>query len=382
MAGLYLHVPFCKSRCIYCDFYSTTFGAEMRRAYVTALCREMELRSSFLGPGVPLDSIYLGGGTPSLLQPGELEQIFSCIMRLFRLRERAEVTLEANPDDLTPAYVESLRNLPVNRVSMGVQTLNDGLLRRLHRRHTSAGALKAVQCCRRSGLENLSVDLIYGLPEQTKEMWEADLDAVLALGVPHLSAYALSYEEGTPLWNMRSRGEVSEADDELSLLMFRSLMEKSAGAGYEHYEISNFARPGMQARHNSAYWTGAPYLGCGPAAHSYDGNRLRRCNSADVRAYITAAADVPHEDEILDDAALYNESVMTGLRTRLGVSVESITLRFGSHMGNYMLRMAGPHLASGRLERYGSNAGGEHIRLTAEGLFVSNDIVSDLLWVG
>ena len=284
MAGLYLHIPFCKRRCVYCDFYSTTFNDDVRANYVESLCNELSIRKSYLGTS-SLQSIYLGGGTPSQLSPNELGHIFCHILKLFTLSSDCEITLEANPDDLNPDYVKALRQLPVNRISIGIQTFNDNLLNLLQRRHTGLQALQAVDLCYRYGLENISIDLIYGLPGQSLNDWNADLNAALNLPVKHLSAYSLTYEEGTRLWTMREKKEIHETDEETSLQMFNSLIDHAEQADFKHYEISNFCRKGYQAIHNSSYWKGDSYLGCGPGAHSFNGTS-RQWNKKDLPAYL------------------------------------------------------------------------------------------------
>ena len=374
-AGLYLHVPFCQSRCVYCDFYSTTCGPAERGRYVEALCRELEARADEV-PGRRLATVYLGGGTPSQLSPAELERVFSAVGRLFRLAPDAEVTLEANPDDLTPAYVDALRALPVNRVSLGVQTFCDARLRLLHRRHTGREAVEAVERLAAVGFDNLSVDLIYGLPGQTLDEWDDDLVRALALPVCHLSAYALIYEEGTALWQMRQRGEVREAEDELSLAMFERLMDRAAAAGFDHYEISNFARPGWRARHNSSYWTGASYVGCGPGAHSFDGRSTRRRNLPDLAAYTALSPRVPMEEEHLTPDEQFNDYILTALRTADGLSLDALGVRFGLGVRAEVERTARRHVEGGRL----SLADGR-LRLTRRGLFVSDDVMSDFMRV-
>lgn len=387
MAGLYLHIPFCKRRCIYCDFFSST-ASELRGAYVEALCRELEMRREYAG-GECVQTIYLGGGTPSQLSVDELECLFSYIYKVYHVVADAEVTLEANPDDLTPEYVRELaRRLPVNRLSMGVQTFDDARLRFLHRRHTAAQAVEAVSRLREAGFTNLSIDLIYGLPGQTLVEWEGELEQALALQVPHLSAYSLMFEEGTALWRMREAGLVHEADEELSAAMYARLVECLTQAGYEHYEISNFCLPGMASRHNSSYWQGIPYIGCGAGAHSYDG-LSRQWNVASVPDYIRGIREgrPQVEREELDLYTRYNDCLVTRLRTRRGLSLSEVRHQFGEALHSYLLQMAAPHLRRGLLqlehtEGVGESAEGEKtLRLTAEGIFVSDGIISDLLWV-
>lgn len=368
--GIYIHVPFCQKRCIYCDFYSTTYGLEWKRLYVSALRREMLSRRSEIDSSrVP--SLYIGGGTPSQLPASLLMEMFQAIAESFTFAEDAEITIEVNPDDVTPRLIEALHQTPVNRISMGVQTFLDKLLRFLNRRHTSAQALQAVRLFREANYNNISLDLIYGLPGQTFSEWKKDVDMVVNLGVPHLSAYALSYEEGTALHKMLEEGHVVETPDELSWQMYDYLMDKTADAGMEHYEISNFAIPGKQAQHNSRYWNGSPYLGLGPGAHSYDGENIRRSNNTSLKEYVQATADVPHQTEILTPRERYDEIVMTRLRTFPGLPLDILT----AEQRSYCLQMAEPHILNGNLVREG-----DVLRLSKRGIFVSNSVISDLMF--
>jgi len=369
VCGIYIHIPFCQSRCIYCDFYSTTFGAEWKPQYVSALLREMEMRSDELH-NTPVSSLYLGGGTPSQLPVELLQKVFNGIADHFSLTSDAEVTIEVNPDDVTPEFLLALRDTPVNRISMGVQTFDDGLLQFLHRRHNAREALDAVDLLRRFGYQNISIDLIYGLPGQTMKMWQDDLKQTLLLGLPHLSCYSLQFEEGTGLMKALQTGQIRETDEELSLAMYEYLMDATSAAGMQHYEISNFCFPGMHSRHNSSYWNQLPYLGFGPSAHSYDGNRVRRWNLSDLKAYVRAIDIVPHEQETLSDNELYDELILTRLRTREGLP---LTLLSKERM-NYCIELAKPHLDSGKME-IKDNC----LRLTRSGIFVSDDLMSDLM---
>ena len=262
MAGIYIHVPFCQSRCAYCDFYSTTLLSH-REAYVDTLCRELEHRLPEL-KGEPIKTIYFGGGTPSTLTIEELKKILETIFHLSSLNfQLEEITLEANPDDLTEEYVKGLRTLPINRVSLGIQSFHDRTLRLVGRRHTAQEAIDAVRRLQQAGLTNISIDLIYGLPGETLDDWAYSLNQATALGVKHISAYHLTYEEGTRLWRMQEQGLVTPIDEEQSIRSFELLREKLLAAGYEHYEISNFALPGYHSRHNSSYWQGIIYIGIG-----------------------------------------------------------------------------------------------------------------------
>ena len=387
MAGLYIHIPFCQSRCIYCDFYSTTLPVSWQMPYIEALGRELELRvtnydlrekDSKLGTrNSELKTLYIGGGTPSQLTSEALRRLFYIIDQHITLAPDAEVTIEANPDDVCPQWISLLKDTPVNRISMGVQSLDDGILRTLHRRHTARQAKEAIEKLQEAGYQNLSNDLIYGLPGQSLSQFESDVREMLAMGIPHLSAYALQFEEGTPLMQMKAKGEVTEADEELSLACYNKLIDLTHDAGLEHYEISNFARPGWRSRHNSSYWTGTPYLGLGAGAHSYDGKRQRSYNCEDLKRYIQEIeqGQLPMQIEELDEDARYNERVMLSLRTCEGLSLSALEQDFGRERLNYCLRMAKPHIEGGRLQEKADKS----LCLTRHGLFVSDDIISDLM---
>ncbi len=375
MSGIYLHIPFCKRRCVYCDFYSTT-QSEKREAFVSALCRELELRRDYL-PDTRIDTVYFGGGTPSQLTEADFHHIFHALHTHYHIAPDAEITIEANPDDLTETYVTMLRHLPFNRISMGIQTFHEPTLKMLRRRHTANGALEAFARCRAQGFDNISIDLMYGLPGETHQRWADDLQQAIALRPEHISAYHLIYEEDTPLWKLRQERRIREVDEEDSLKFFATLMEELARAGYEHYEISNFCLPGRHSRHNSSYWSGAYYLGCGPSAHSFDG-KSRQWNTADLDCYIRHT-DTPEriaETEHLDENTRYNESIITGIRTMKGVHLPTLRHTYGETLYRHCLQMAKPHIDGGRLEE-----ADDCLRLTAQGIFLSDGVMSDLLWV-
>lgn len=381
MPGLYLHIPFCPSRCIYCDFYSTT-QLQRREQYVEALCREIQSSDT----RQPVQTIYLGGGTPSQLSHEQLSRIFHTIYNKYHVSPEAEVTLEANPDDLTPAYVQALRTLPVNRLSIGVQTFDDSRLRLLRRRHTAAQAAEAVRRARQAGLANVSIDLMFGFPGQTLAQWEADIDSALSLGVQHVSAYSLMLEDGTALTRMVESGQLREPDEETARQMYALLISRLCKAGFDHYEISNFALPGFRSRHNSSYWNDTPYQGFGAAAHSYDG-RTRSWNPSDLDAYLrlwsqprtaapACAAEEIRESETLTDSQRYDERVLTRLRTREGIDLDALRRDFGDARLRYLLRLARPHVEAGRLR---ISPDGQRLALTPEGILVSNCIMADLM---
>ena len=374
MAGIYIHIPFCKRRCIYCDFFSTT-QSEKKSIYLHALCKELEMRQDYL-EGEEIETIYLGGGTPSQLSEEELAMVFTTIDHIYKVREEAEITLEANPDDLTPEYVAMLRRLPINRISMGIQTFQEETLKALHRRHTAQQAIEAFQRCRDAGFRNISIDLMYGLPNETLDTWKEDLKQAIDLHPEHISAYHLIYEEGTALWKLREEHQVEEADEDLSVSQFGTLIDELTQAGYQHYEISNFCLPELHSRHNSSYWTGKKYLGCGPSAHSFDGTS-RQWNVASLDKYIEGiTSGYPFfEIEELDLYTRYNDFVITSIRTCWGMPLSHLRTVYGEKLYRYCLRMAEPHLHEGVLEiREGV------LKLTRKGIFISDGIMSDLLW--
>lgn len=373
MAGLYIHIPFCKSRCIYCGFFSSTLSGK-RGAYVDALCREMDMRQSELNE--PLETIYLGGGTPSQLSMDELHQIFDHINIVFgdRFAKDMEVTMECNPDDVSEDFCSQLRSLPVNRVSMGAQTFSDERLRFLHRRHKADDVATAVSRLRKAGIGNISIDLMFGFPKETLDDWTHDIDRAIALNVEHLSAYSLMYEEGTALYQLRERGEVSETDEELYRQMYDLLIDRLTVADYDHYEISNFARPGRRSRHNSSYWSGKPYLGLGAAAHSYD-VKTRSWNVANIDQYIeeTNGKRPKSKDqrEMIDEATRYDDLIVTALRTREGILLPTLS----ATQQAYLMQQAAPFLKSGKMRLQNNR-----LSLSREGIYVSDSIMAELMW--
>ena len=430
MAGIYIHIPFCRSRCIYCGFYSTT-ALDLRQRYVDALCREMEIRGEWRevrGERIDLsaekiDTIYLGGGTPSQLTFDQLHQLFIYINKVYTLTSHhlpltsevspltTEVTIEVNPDDVTAEYASQLSQLPVNRVSMGVQTFDDQRLRFLHRRHTARQAIEAVSILRAAGINNLSIDLMYGFPGETLADWQSDISAALALNVEHLSAYCLMIEEGTPLYQIyrgdggtEVRGYENSPNvdsnlapphphptalptEETERSMYYTLIDRLTAAGYEHYEISNFAKKGFRSRHNSNYWNGTPYIGLGAAAHSYD-IRSRSWNVADINAYFEGMerGERLFEEEVLDDDTRYNDAVTVGLRTCEGLNLDALPKKYK----DYCMKNARRYIDDGLLElvtTINSNHTSHfspltsHLKLSRRGLFVSDMVMSDLMMI-
>lgn len=375
MAGIYIHVPFCKTRCTYCDFYSDT-RSEYKSRFIGALCRELEMRCEYLGREA-VETVYFGGGTPSQLEAKDFETIFTALRRHFDLSNCEEITLEANPDDLTPDYLNRLSKQPFNRLSIGIQTFDDDTLRLLNRRHTAHTAIEAVRRSREAGFRNIGIDLIYGLPGETETQWMTDLQQAVALKPEHISAYHLTYEQGTVLHRMLQKRQVNEVSEETSLHFFTLLTERLQAAGYEHYEISNFCLPGRRSRHNSAYWKGVHYLGCGPSAHSFDGE-TREWNTASLEAYIQGMENGKRsfETERLDHFTRYNEFIITTLRTAEGIPLRELERRFGEKLSAYCRQMSERHRMAGRLKEENGR-----LVLTREGIFLSDGIMSDLLRV-
>jgi oxygen-independent coproporphyrinogen-3 oxidase len=374
MAGIYIHIPFCKSRCIYCGFYSTTSLA-LRQQYTDALCREAEARGN-----AKVSTLYFGGGTPSQLTIRQLQQLTDTIYKFNKVSEDVEVTIEVNPDDVNANFANGLRTLPVNRVSMGVQTFDDNRLRWLHRRHTSAQVGEAVERLRAAGIGNISIDLMYGFPEETLNEWERDITEAMALQPEHLSAYCLMIEEGTPLHRMHT----NPIDEEKERQMYEVLMDRMEAAGYVHYEISNFAREGFRSRHNSSYWDGTPYVGLGAAAHSFDGQRRRSWNVSNIELYIESMmhSERLYEEEVLDDDTRYNDLVTVALRTREGLDLAQLSEKHK----NYCMKIARRLLDGGLIQlqqqqSIHSSLPTLHLSLTRRGLFVSDMIMSELMWV-
>ncbi len=362
---LYLHIPYCKKACTYCNFHFSTNQAG-KGEMVTAIAKELRIRAveaaDFPGAGQEgLPSVYLGGGTPSLLSSGEMELLFTTIQENYRLQPAAEITLEANPDDLDDAGLAKLAASPVNRLSIGLQSFAEADLEFFGRAHTAAEARSCLDRARRAGFDDLSVDLIYGSPTTPDAIWLDNLQRVIDSGVPHVSAYALTVEEKTVLAHRVKTGVTAAPSDERFARQFDLLVERLTGAGYEHYEISNFAKPGRYSRHNTAYWQGTPYLGIGPAAHGFDGHRERRWNVANNARYVQQWQDITdHADyqsrehllferEILSDRDRYNEFIMTGLRTQWGVRPADLTGEFGPAVTAYFLEQTAAARATGEL---------------------------------
>ncbi|MDR3340797.1 MAG: radical SAM family heme chaperone HemW [Candidatus Symbiothrix sp.] len=369
MAGIYIHIPFCKKRCLYCDFFSST-NTKGKAAYVAALCRELEDRKDYL-QAQAIETVYFGGGTPSLLQAADFEKIFDTIRCYYDLESPTiEVTLEANPDDINPGYLQSLNHLPFNRISLGVQSFDEKELQFLNRRHDALSAVSSVRLLQKAGFDNISIDLIYGLPGQNPETWAANLRQAIELNVQHISAYHLIYEEETPLYSLLEQGLTTPVDEETSVQLFEMLIDTLQNAGFEQYEIANFAKSGYHSRHNTAYWTGAHYLGVGASAHSYNGISRQWNKRLTGAEYLSQGI----EQEIIDKKTAYNDFIITRLRMMEGIDLHELLAIFGAAQKDYCLKQAQKYLHEKLLE-----ISNEQLKLTRKGIFVSDGIMRELL---
>lgn len=374
MSSLYIHIPFCKQACHYCDFHFST-SIRKKGELVRMLCEEIKLRKEEL-PDKKLDTIYFGGGTPSLLSSEELNQIFNAINGNFEVRLNAEITLEANPDDLTLENLKTFRNAGINRLSIGVQSFFEEDLQLMNRAHNAAEALKSIQMAKLF-FENISIDLIYGIPGMSQERWKANIDTALGLGLPHFSCYALTIEPNTALKKMIDKGKVKPVDDEAARAHFDILTTRLHAEGFTHYEFSNYGRLGFFSENNTAYWFGKSYLGIGPSAHSYDGKN-RKWNINNNALYIKAIAkgELPLEQEKLSLIDRYNEYVMTRLRTMWGIDINEIGEKFGANFREHLIFEASKEMKLGFLEQ-----NEEIITVTQQGKFLSDGIASNLFFI-
>jgi oxygen-independent coproporphyrinogen III oxidase len=349
MAGIYLHIPFCKQACHYCNFHFSTTFESYRAGMINALQKEISLRAEFFGTtSRMLDSVYFGGGTPSLLTAAEHQTIWETIFRHFSLKPGAEVTFEANPDDMTDAWLQELRNTPVNRLSIGIQSFHEPDLQYLHRVHNSLQAREAIRKAMQAGIRAISADLIFGIPGSGPHRLEHDARLLTQLGVDHISAYGLTVEPRTALEKMIGLGKRKAVDEEQSAAEMEFIMQLLPDLGFEQYEISNFAVPGHEAVHNSHYWSGQPYLGIGPGAHSFQGN-IRSWNPPNNAAYMNSIQRgvLALEAEVLSIRDQFNEMIMTRLRTAQGIGFSDIKTRFGRSYQHHFLTEIRPFLHSG-----------------------------------
>ncbi len=375
MAGIYIHIPFCRKRCHYCDFFkSTDFSFKFR--ILAGLRKELEDRAFELA-SEEINTIYLGGGTPSVLLVDEHKDLLDSIRQNYQVAADAEITMEANPDDLSQAILTAFRQIGYNRLSMGVQSFAEADLKLMNRRHGVMQAIQSVKWAKKAGFSNISIDLIYGLPNQNLEEWERNVRIAVELDVQHISAYNLTYHEGTVFYDRLKKGELKELPDELSLQQFELLIRILKEAGFEHYEISNFCKPGLYSQHNSSYWESKKYLGIGPSAHSFDRVR-RRWNVSSIAWYLQGLenGESYSESEILTEQDRYNDYIITGLRTRWGVSEEVVKTAYSSGYFVHFQKIRDKYLQSGHLT--GTSSG---ICISPGGLFISDKIMADFMVV-
>ncbi|MBW8685852.1 radical SAM family heme chaperone HemW [Chitinophaga rhizophila] len=374
MAGIYLHIPFCKQACYYCNFHFSTSLAQ-QPAMVQQILREITLQRDYLS-GAPVSSIYFGGGTPSMLPQTDIEILLQTLRDTFPVQPDAEITLEANPDDLSPEKLQALFAAGINRLSIGIQSFYEADLRWMNRAHNSQQALQCIINAKAAGFNNLTIDLIYGGPTLTDEAWASNVQQAIDLGVQHLSCYALTVEPGTALDQFIRKKKVAAVDTDKAARHFEQLMQWTAKAGYEHYEISNFALPGWHSRHNSSYWQGQPYLGLGPSAHSFNGHS-RQWNIANNSLYIKSMQQdkVPFELEELTPVMMINEYIMTTLRTSQGCILPVVEERFGRQKRETLEQLSRQFISKGWMIRHNDT-----LILTPEGRLFADGIASDLFF--
>ena len=371
MSGIYIHIPFCKQACYYCDFhFSTSF--KKKDQLISALAKELQLRKDEF-KNTTVETIYFGGGTPSLLSIEELQFLIDTVHENYSVATSPEITLEANPDDLSEEKIIELSQSPINRLSIGIQSFFEKDLKLMNRAHNAAEAKKCLKIATQY-FDNISLDLIYGIPNSTSQEWLNNIETALSFGVPHISSYALTVEPKTALANFIDKGIIDDVDDEVAHQQFHQLIEQLEEAGFEHYELSNFAKPGYYSKNNSAYWLGKPYIGIGPSAHSFNGDQ-RAWNVKNNSVYIKKieANQLPLEIETLSQNDKYNEFVMTGLRTIWGVSLSKIEDKFGLHYKNFLIKEAQFYINEQLLyiEK-------DSLKATKKGKFLTDGIASEL----
>ncbi|MCH2043393.1 MAG: radical SAM family heme chaperone HemW [Saprospiraceae bacterium] len=376
MAGIYIHIPFCKKACVYCNFHFST-SLRLKNEMMEAIHKELQLRKAYLGENTVIETIYLGGGTPSLLSADEVNTLFDTINQYYNLASEMEVTLEANPDDLELDKIQAYRNTPINRFSIGIQSFFEEDLRFMGRAHSADQAKACLENALNSGFEQLTIDLIYGTPTLSHTHWEENLRIATGLKIPHLSCYALTVEPKTALEYQIDKGKKADVDEEDTAQQFETLLAITAEEGYEQYEISNFCRPPHYAQHNSNYWKQVPYLGIGPSAHSFDG-KSRQWNIAHNPKYIEGIqkGKLESELEVLTPQDLYNEYLLTGLRTKWGVDKRRLSKLGSATQQKQFAKAIAPQLASGHASENASS-----YFLTPKGRLLADRLISDLFWV-
>ncbi len=373
MAGAYIHIPFCKTKCFYCDFYSfTNLDNDLKKRFLLAIIKEIELRASF--PVKPLSTIYFGGGTPSLFSPEFIQKIIEKLKSTFSYQDNLEITLEVNPDDINKDYVTKIKEkTEINRISIGVQSFIDSHLKFLGRRHNVKQSIQAIKLFLKQNFSNISIDLIYGLPVMTLTDLKFNLTKFLEFNLPHISAYHLTIEPDTIFGKLYKTGKLKPIDEEQSIEQYSLLMDILEKNGYLHYEISNFAKPGLISKHNFSYWTGKPYIGLGPAAHSYD-TKKRFWNPANVKIYIEKIENniLPFSSEQLTDRDQFNEYLLTRLRTYLGLDTHFLNKKYPNFF-NQIKPAINQFINTGHLKLYQNK-----IILTRQGKFIADNIIANL----
>lgn len=375
MAGIYVHIPFCRQKCYYCDFYKTV-NTSLTKNFISALENEIVKRKNYL-EGEQIETIYFGGGTPSVLNENELTGILDFLNKHFNVSSTAEITFEANPDDLTVEYLNEIYRAGIRRLSIGIQSFQNEFLKKMNRRHDANQAIEAVENAAKTGFNDISIDLIYGLPGLTRDNWKADLNRVFQLPVQHLSAYHLTYHKGTPFYTWLKKGTLKSLNENESIRQFQTLIQMAKENGFEHYEISNFAKDQKYSKHNSSYWMGVKYLGLGPSAHSFNGI-ARSWNVSHIESYIKAiAAGLPYsEEEILSENNMYNEYILTRIRTIWGVSINEIKTGFGTEKVIYFQQNIEKYITSDLVKLQSGI-----YTLTEKGMFVSDEIMTNLMFI-
>lgn len=373
MAGIYIHVPFCRQKCFYCDFYKTVNTSQIPN-FIDVLKKEAQSRIDYIG-NETVDTIYFGGGTPTVLTIPEVEEILNFLRLNFIISDNPEITFEANPDDLTISYLNNLIQTGINRLSIGIQSFHDDHLKFMNRRHNKEQAIESVINAEKAGFNNISIDLIYGFPGLTESDWISSLNHLNTLPVQHVSAYHLTYHKGTPFYTWLKKGTLTEITEAESIKQFNLLIDRCSNAGFEQYEISNFAKEKLYSKHNTSYWKGKKYLGLGPSAHSFN-LKSRQWNIASLDAYIKAVLlEKPcFEEEFLSETEKYNEYVLTSLRTCWGVSESEIDKQFGSEKKKYFINQAEEFIKSGKVKM----SDGIYT-FSREGQFISDTILSNLM---
>jgi oxygen-independent coproporphyrinogen-3 oxidase len=375
MAGIYIHIPFCKKLCIYCDFYKV-ISPENKDQFIQAIKKEAQTRQNYLS-GENISTIYFGGGTPSVLSVNEIRSVLEELNSLFSIEEKYEFTVEINPEDADLTYMKGLKRIGINRISLGIQSWKNEDLKFLNRRHDSTGAEKALRSAMDAGFDNISIDLIYGLPGMSVSDLEMNLDKSLQYDIKHISAYHLTVEQGTILGKMKNEGLFNETDEEESTNQFNLLVEKAEQAGFIHYEISNFGKEGYFSRHNTNYWKQVNYIGLGPSAHSFNGYS-RQWNVRDVKKYISSVNkdNLLFEKEELDIKTRFNEYIMVSLRTMWGIDLDYVERVFAKEGYDYIINLANKFRDYGLMKQDNKN-----LVLTNQGKMISDNIISEFMMV-